>query len=65
MADRLRTAETVVASGLGGMSTATQLQNDPVTCGSGAPTHTPDRKAQTYTDTATGTVYQYWAGSWK
>lgn len=34
------------------------------TSGSGEPTHEPQVATQTYVDTATGTVYEWWAGAW-
>ena len=46
------------------VSTREELLKDKNTCGAGAPAHTPEVAAQTYVDTATGQVYEWWKGEW-
>lgn len=46
------------------VSTREQLLKERKVSGSGAPTHTPEVDAQTYTDIVTGTVYEWFAGNW-
>jgi hypothetical protein len=46
------------------LSTREELLKERNTTGSGAPTHTPEVAAQSYTDVATGQRYEWWAGAW-
>lgn len=46
------------------VSTASELLYDAVTSGHGAPTHSPERPTQIYTDIDTGREYSWWGGVW-
>ena len=46
------------------VSSATQLQADADVCGEGVPTHTPDRRSQSYTNNTTGQIHKFWSGEW-
>jgi hypothetical protein len=57
MADNLNTGTPTA-------STSVQLLYDARVAGIVAPTHTPQRAIQTYVDTVTGRVWEWWGNAW-